>query len=91
MDWLAPSRYGSIARILARILALFLVYLVWEEGKDAYYNPFPPTASIMPNITLIRSYYKVALMHPTDSPDFLQFCYWKNVFYLEDSSLKWKQ
>ena len=27
-------------------------------------------------------------MYPTDSPDFLHFCNWKNVFCLQGSSLK---
>ena len=60
--------------VYGTIEILFGYTQVWEEGKDAYYNPFLPTASIMPKITIIHSYYKVALMYPTNSPDFLEFC-----------------
>ena len=85
--------YFSWGCVYGTIEVLFGYTQVWEEGTDAYYNPFPTTAFIIPKITMIRtgSYCKVALVYPTDSSDFLQFCHWKNMFCLQSSSLKWKQ
>ena len=56
--------------VYGTIQVLFGYTQVWEEGKDASYNPFLPTTYF----TMIHSSYKVELMNATDFSDFLQFC-----------------
>lgn len=45
--------YFSWGCVYGTIEVTFGYTQVWEEGKDAYYNPFPPTTSIMPKFTMI--------------------------------------
>jgi len=71
------GRDFSWGSVYGTMQVLFGYTQVWEEGIDALgrnRQPFPTHQLYQVQITMIGSYYKVALMYPSDSPDFLQLC-----------------